>query len=151
MKRGIKKIVRQLPGFTSYCECVKLCSNMEVEHVVPKSFLKKVLINGKFNQANNDMHNLFRCCSRINSQKGAGLLGVDWDAGSHNSYLARSALYMDWKYGLEIPDYLLMEWKLMALEIEPLEFEYERNNIISSHQGNDNVFITEFPGSIIYY
>ncbi len=151
MFKKSKQIVRELPGFTSYCSCTKLCSNLEVDHMIPKHFLKKKLVNGTFNQANSDMHNLFRCCNRINNPKGHKLLGVDWDAGDHSTYLARTALYMDMQYDLGVPEDLLLVWKEMALRTDPLEFEHERNEIIKHKQGRDNPFISEFPSSIIYY
>lgn len=149
--QSVKRIVRELPGFKSYCSCTTMCSNMEVDHLIPKSFLSKVLVNGHFRNANQDMHNLFRCCTTINRPKSNLMLGVDWDAGDHNGYLARSALYMDMQYELSISDETLIKWKEMAIRIEPLEFEFVRNEIIIGHQNNDNPFISEYPSSVIYY
>ena len=149
--QSVKRIVRELPGFTSYCSCTSMCSNTEVDHLIPKSFLSKTLMNGYFRNANKDMHNLYRCCTNINRPKGKKMLGIDWDAEDHNAYLARSALYMDMKYELGVSEELLLVWKEMAIKVEPLEFEFVRNEIIIGHQNNDNPFISEYPSSVIYY
>ena len=154
MKRSVKKIVRNLPGFQSYCECVKPCSGVEIDHVVPKSLLKKK--SKKFNQANNDMHNLFRCCHKINNPKGSKLIGSTYttDSPLHDSYLARSALYMGDRYDL-FTGHIYLPYinrlKYIALSCNPFDFEYDRNIEIESIQGCDNKFVTDYPQSIIKY
>lgn len=165
MRQSVKKVVRKLPGLTSYCSCVKSCSNVEVDHLIPKFLLKQK--SNQYNKSINDMHNLFRCCTKINNPKGCKILGDDWVVSKdndwvvskdnndlayvHNSYLARAALYMDMQYDLNVSKDLLLIWKNMALQTEIFEFEKQRHNIIKTHQKTENPFITEFPSSIILY
>lgn len=152
MKHRVKKLVKELPGLHSYCLCTKPCSGLNVDHVVPKSYLRRQLSASAFNHADRDMHNLFRCCINMNQDKAAKMLGDDYRVeGAHNSYLARSALYMDWKYGLGSPEDLILEWKLMALESPVFEFETQRNEIIKSIQKSDNPFISEHPSKTVLY
>ena len=160
MKQSVKKIVRELPGLTSYCACLKTCTNVEVDHVIPKHLLKKSLVKNVlfenpqkslYNKSINDMHNLYRCCTKMNRPKSNKILGQNWDAKEHNSYLARAALYMDMQYELNVSEDLLLIWKNMALQTEVLDFEKERNDIIMSHQNQSNPFITELPSFIVYY
>lgn len=152
MSRKAKSVVRNLPGFTSYCECLKSCSNVEVDHVIPRKFLRDNLEPTHYKKAEWDMHNLYRCCFKINNPKSHKIIGQNWQAGNgHDSYLARAALYMDWKYGLEVSEDLLLQWKVMALSVDPLRDEKERNKIITEIQGHSNPFIEEYPKKIILY
>ena len=70
---------------------------------------------------------------------------------NHVSYLARSALYMDWKYSLDVDLDMIFRWKYMAVQFDPCEFELERNELIKEFQGNDNPFVSDFPSKIVYY
>jgi len=157
LRSSVRKLVNTLPGNISYCSCNIICSNSNVEHVIPISFLRKNINNTNIKTAVNDMHNLHKCCETANTLKGCGILGQTYKTSDQNidSYLARSALYMDWKYKIlsnnNTTDKLLSTWKLMALETKPFPFEHERNEIIKDVQGNDNPFISKYTESVKIY
>ena len=152
MKNSIRKFIQNLPGPKSYCGCNKLCSPLEIEHVVPISLLKQKK-NKNYKKSINDPHNLFYVCSEINSKKSSALLLEDYMPPDrlHLSYLSRAALYMDWKYELSVSPELLLKWKYWALQSEIISFELEKNQTIveSELKYGDNPFLSEFPSKII--
>jgi hypothetical protein len=160
LRPSIKKAVHSFPGNISYCSCSIICTNPNIDHVIPISFLRKNINSTNIKTAVNDMHNLYKCCEIENRLKGCGILGQTYITSDKtiDSYLSRSALYMDWKYGIlsknpgsNKSEKLLSKWKLMALEIKPFFFERERNEIIKDIQGNDNPFISKYPDSVKTY
>ena len=140
MRQSLKKFILSLPGPKSYCHCESVCSNIEIEHVLPKSILKKTLIRKTFKEANRDPHNLYTCCSKLNRDK-ALLLGQNYVAYDFSGMLGRSCLYMNYAYGLNIKDRIVNTWNNFSLLYPPLPFEYERAKIIYLKTGKRNTFI----------
>lgn len=139
-----RKFILELPGIASYCNCEKLCSKLEIEHVYPKILLKKKLDRKLFLIANSDPHNLFSCCSYLNKQKGYSLLGKNYDAGIFNGMLARSCLYMNFSYNLKTEKEIVTIWNNYSLLYPPFSFEYERSEIIGKYTGKVNPFIVNY-------
>lgn len=145
----MRKFIRTIPGPMSYCNCVKGCSEIQVDHVVPKSFLKSNIKNPKnLARAVNDGHNMYTCCENINQSKDDKLLGVNFTAGKNNNHLARSALYMNSTYDLNVDQEVLHTWEVMSMEMEPWEFEILRSKLIKDRQGEGNKFIDMYPAKI---
>lgn len=146
MKKGLRNFILNLPGPpSSYCTCNKLCSDVEIDHVVPQKFLKEN-INKKLENALNDPHNLYRCCSHKNREKGHSLLNKKKEAGDDFSgLLARSYLYMIWKYNIEISKEILTEIKTMNNLHSPFIFERNREAEIKYYTGQGNPFINCYP------
>lgn len=141
-----KNFVKSLPGPKSYCKCAKLCSPAEIDHVLPQSLIKETISDKKLlKRALNDAHNRYTCCRMLNQKKSNKILGVNWFAKSHNSHLARSALYMKDKYNLKLPDELSSIWINMSMDLEPWDFEQERNSMILEKQGNVNLYVDNYP------
>lgn len=151
MSKNHRLIIKKLPGPISYCDCKKLCSRVEIDHVIPKSLLKRKT-SRRFSSANRNMHNLHRCCHKVNNPKSAALIGLNYTTGLliHDSYLARIALYMDEKY--DLLDYKhIVKLKEISLTHKPFDYEIERNRIVTDIQGDNNDFITDFPDKILSY
>ena len=74
ISRGYKNLVRVMPGPKSYCKCERMCSQVTVDHVIPKSFIKRTMSIS----CANDLHNLYPCCSKLNGEKGSKLFGKDF-------------------------------------------------------------------------
>ncbi len=142
MRKSIRKIVLDLPGPMSYCSCITPCSKPTVDHLIPKSLLKHQLGKVGYKKANTDLHNLHRCCERMNRSKSNLLFGENYQLDSYFDYLARNALYMEWKYSLTINNNVKELWNTMALASEPEDFEHERNQIIIENGGNHNIFLS---------
>lgn len=147
MRKITRSFVLSLDGPPcSYCTCNRLCSRMEVDHVLPQVYLKEKI--GKRNLLNiaiNDPHNLYRVCSRKNSEKGGSLLS-DRVAGDEFSGLkARSYLYMNSRYRLNMDSYMLSSLKSMSLMHRPFPFEIRRSTEIKNYMGQGNSFIDYFP------
>ena len=150
MKKSMKGIVLALDGPPcSYCTCGKLCSPINIDHVLPQSYLRNNIESSKLlNVAINDPHNLYRVCERKNKEKGSSLLS-DRIAGDEFSGLkARSYLYMNWKYSLGFDEYFLSEIRSASLMHAPFLFEIRRSKTISYYNGQSNPFIEYFPLSI---
>ena len=137
-----KRLVHALPGPVSYCKCTSLCSKPTVEHVVPKSFMKQQ--NKKGNS--NDLHNLYSCCQKLNSQKGSKLFAKEFilSESHHTGALARSCLYMKDTYSLKIPKQTVLTWYELHKVHEPYEFEFERDSIIEEQTGKSNRFLHQW-------
>jgi len=145
----MRKFVRRLPGPLSYCNCVKPCSELQSDHVIPKSFLKERIDNPKkLAKAVNDGHNMYSCCENINQEKDGKMLGVDFTGGQNNPHLARSALYMNDTYELNVDEETVHKWEVMSMEMEPWEFEILRSKLIKVKQGNGNRFIDKYPEKV---
>lgn len=148
MKR-IRKTVLNLPGPISYCTCDRACSQRTVDHVVPQSLIKKQMKGrSDLKKALNDYHNLYGCCRELNQKKSNKLLGKNYRKNGHESYLARSALYMNETYKLNVDRKIVRKWKTMSIMEEPHEFEKVRSLAIQIEQGNGNPYIDEYPGLI---
>lgn len=150
MKKSMKGIVLSMDGPPcSYCTCGRLCSPMNVDHVLPQSYLRNHIEDTRtLNVAINDLHNLYRVCERKNKEKGSTLLS-DRIAGDEFSGLkARSYLYMNWKYQLQMDPYLLSDLKSFSLMHAPFLFEIRRSKTISYYNGQSNPFIDYFPLTI---
>ena len=144
MKNGLKKFVKNLPGPESYCHCLIRCSPIQIEHVFPQKILpkqKRIL---------NDPHNLYTCCAAINKEKGPKLFGRDFILDNtkcdHQGALARSCLYMYDTYELDniVDGKTVALWKVLDEIYEPLDFEYERNEMIFDYNGTWNHYIHTF-------
>ena len=145
MKRKVlREFILSLPGTNSYCECENPCSNIEVEHVIPKKELKDRIDKKLYLKAVNDPHNLFRCCSYLNRQKGCQVLGSTLESDIDFQYygmLSRSCLYMDHMYNLKFNPLLIHKWVNFSTLFPPFNFERERNKLIYEKTGKINIFI----------
>ena len=149
MSRGrltrIKKLIRDLPGPKSYCKCKVLCSPLEVEHVMPNALLKK---GQHFGASTADPHNLYMCCRKINEEKGAQLFAKDFILDSmnsfHNGALSRSCLYMHAKYELNVDKKIVSLWRHLHVAHAPYPFEFERDDLIHSHNQTRNPFLEDY-------
>lgn len=140
--KNLRNFILVLPGPQSYCKCEKLCSPLTIEHVVPKSFIKNSNLSVK---VANDLHNIYPCCSKMNSDKGSMLFGKDFLFGDnisdHTGALSRACLYMHDKYNLQIDRTTLSIWKGLDEMYYPQEFEIIRNDMIYRKTGNNNNFL----------
>ncbi|MFW9952216.1 MAG: hypothetical protein ACFFKA_19015, partial [Candidatus Thorarchaeota archaeon] len=125
-----------LPGPQSYCKCESLCSPLTVEHVIPKSLIKSL---GVARGHANDLHNIYPCCQKLNSDKGSMLFAKDFlfgcDASNHVGALSRACLYMHDKYDLPIDKKTVAIWRELDKMYVPQEFEIIRNEIIYEATG----------------
>lgn len=136
-----RRFILSLPGPVSYCSCDSLCSQLTLEHVLPKSFIKTRTCQNQFKLANRDPHNLFSCCQLLNSEKSNHILGVSYDAEEHSGRLARACLHMNEHYRLATnPDWVQI-WKNFSLLYPPDSAEYLRNELITEKTGIKNRFI----------
>ena len=142
--KGYKNFVRALPGPQSYCKCESLCSPLEVEHVIPKSILKK---HSDFRKSQKNAHNLYMCCRKMNRQKGSDLFGRDFILDNEQSYhtgaLARACLHMYDTYALQLPPKTVALWRMLDDNHEPYGFEYQRNELIVERWGVPNLYLRE--------
>lgn len=140
-RRGLKNFIRLLPGPQSYCKCENLCSEVTIEHVIPKSLIKQA---GYRSNVSNDLHNIYPCCKNLNQEKGSLLFGKDFlfEEGSyHTGALARTCLYMYDKYDLPINTKVVSLWREFDNNYMPEEFEYHRNKIIYRKTGTTNPYL----------
>jgi len=147
MRKALRDLVLNLPGPTSsYCACNKSCSAIEMDHVLPKKFLKQHISDkGKLTLALKDPHNLYRCCSIKNRKKGHQLL-KDKDVGNDFSgMMARSYLYMFWRYKIKPDAKLKSTVECMNTIHTPFKFERERDEKIRIFNGQRNPFIYNYP------
>jgi endonuclease I len=142
-KKGLKPFIKNLPGPHSYCKCDKLCSRLEVEHVIPKMILKTGF---DFNVSKKDPHNLYKCCSRINRDKGHKLFGKDFvlDNSYHKGALSRSCLYMYETYKLPIDKKVVSIWRHLHKEYPPHPFEIQRDILIQKFCNTRNYFLDDY-------
>lgn len=141
MRKSLRKFILELPGANSYCECQFPCSKIEIEHVYPKSLLKAKLDKKLFAKANQNPHNLYKCCSYLNRKKSSLLLGEPYVRDEFNGMLARACLYMDYTYNLNNTDRTISTWTNYSLLYPPFPFEYERSKKIYEYTGSSNIFI----------
>lgn len=143
-RRGLRNFVRLLPGPQSYCTCENLCSQLTIEHVIPKSLIKQA---GRNPGVANDLHNIYPCCKNLNQKKGSLLFGKDFllaDGSQHTGALARSCLYMYDQYELPIDSRVVSLWKVFNDNYVPEEFEYHRNEIIYNKTGTTNPYFENY-------
>jgi endonuclease I len=150
MRKTTRSFVLSLEGPPcSYCTCNRLCSRMEMDHVLPKVYLKsKIIRSDILSVALNDPHNLYRVCNRKNSEKAATLLSDSVAGDEFSGMKARSYLYMNWRYGLNMDQYLLSSVKSMSLMHRPFNFEIRRSKEIAHYTSQGNPFIEYFPLSV---
>ena len=143
-------------------------SSLTAEHIFPQSFIKD------YKNANLDMHNIYLTSSKTNSHrsnykyideniyniyyKNNKLIRVTNNNYKNNKYkfyipcintrgaIARSIAYMKYTYPqLNIDNVLdlklMLKWNLLY---PPTQLEIQRNKIIKSIQGNDNLFISKY-------
>ena len=146
----MKRFVKSLPGPISYCNCVKACSDIQVDHVIPEAYLKQKIPNNprKLQKALKDPHNMYSCCENINQRKADKMLGKDFSTGQNDPHLSRAALYMNETYELDVEEDILHKWKVMNMEMEPWDFEYERSNKIKKRNGKGNKFVGSYPTKV---
>ena len=144
MKRSVKNFVLSLPGPDSYCDCKKLCSRVEIEHVCPKSILKFRLPKENYIKAINDPHNLYRCCSFLNCSKGSSIIVNQQSFKNFSGVLSRAFLYMNFQYKLKFDSKLVYKWIQMSEIFPPEEFEFLRSSLVTNKTGEINTFIEKF-------
>ena len=165
--KSVKNFVKILPGPLSYCNCKKACSRIEVDHVIPIYEIRKQILDNKniprdenldmniinsnilkkYTNAIKNPHNMYRCCSKINRLKDSSLFGKDFYKNKDKSlysYLARSCLYMGWKYNLDFDEELIDFWKTCTLFKSPWNFERERSAMIFKNYKLENPYIDKF-------
>jgi len=147
MRKTIRTFVLGLQGPPcSYCTCNQLCSRMEVDHVLPQDYMRKTIKNRNvLVQAVNDPHNMYRVCNRKNLEKGSSLLSEKFAGDEFSGLKARSYLYMNTKYSLNMDEYFLSTLKSMSLMHRPFPFEIRRSKEIAHYTGQGNSFIDYFP------
>ena len=134
MNKSIRSFVLKLPGPKSYCNCKVYCSKLEVDHVIPQKLLKTQL-NGKIlKKSLKDKHNLYSCCQKMNRRKGMKIFGDDFIlTNKFNGRLARSSLYMKWKYNLVIDYHIIQNWENYSQMFPPDKYEYKRSKLIKTY------------------
>ena len=147
MNKNIRNFILESRGpISTYCNCFKRCSNLEVDHVVPVWYIKQELKGRKnLKKALFDPHNLYRCCRNINQKKSNFLLDVKYTGNEITGLMARSYLYMNWKYDLYFDEKTLKDLQSMSNINPPFHFEFERSAKIATITGNKNLFIDYYP------
>ena len=147
MNRNLRKFILKSNGPTcTYCNCITPCSEIEVDHVVPVWYIKKELEDTSYlKRALYDPHNLYRCCRNMNKKKANFMLDVKYTGNEITGLMARSYLYMNWKYGLYFDDKTLEELQTMSNINPPFNFEFNRSAEIAARTGNRNFFIDNYP------
>ena len=144
MKKNVKLFIQSLPGPQSYCKCEKLCSPLEIEHVVPNALLRK---HDNFGMSTSDPNNLYTCCKKMNRQKNTKLFGKDFVLDNEMSYhtgpLARACLHMLDAYELNIPRETVALWEILDQNHIPQDFEYERDDLIIEKTGRGNMYLED--------
>lgn len=141
---NLRSFIELLPGPQSYCKCQSLCSQLTIEHVIPKSLIKR---SGLSKSCANDLYNIYPCCSRLNGDKGSLIFGKDFlfnsDNSNHTGALSRTCLYMYEKYNLSIDTKTVSLWRELDKVHVPQEFEITRNDIIYRKTGVYNPFLMD--------
>jgi len=141
----LRTFIRSLPGPKSYCKCETLCSQLTIEHVVPKSFIKRA---GHTNKAANDLHNIYPCCQKLNGIKSNKLYGKNFILDEKNSYhvgaLARACLYMYDEYNLPFDGKTVAMWRILDYNYPPKLFELTRNDKIVELKGTKNHYLSSW-------
>ena len=140
-KIRLRSFILSLPGPLSYCDCQTPCSRLELEHVLPKSVLKRSLSGKTFQQANKNPHNLLTCCRPLNQEKSNLVLAINYDSESHNGRLARACLYMNDFYQIGFDTEIVTRWKNFSLLYPADREEYLRNSLIYDKTGLNNKYI----------
>ncbi len=147
MPSDIKRLIRALPGPKSYCKCTVMCSPLEIEHVIPKSYLKQSFSKSKSDVIPNAVwnpHNLFTCCSYLNRLKADNLYGDKFFLPT-NSYhygaLARASLYMTEYYNLKMSNEIVQYWIDNHNKHPPQPFEFRRNEMIFKNVMKSNSYL----------
>jgi len=153
MKKFLRNLVLNVDGPTcTYCNCIKPCSNLEMDHVLPAWYLKQELKGGKILFAGlNDPHNIYRCCSDLNRKKGPFMLDVKFTGNEITGLMARSYLYMNWKYNILFDEDTLKFLNTMTIINPPFKFEYERSRQIREVTGKKNIFVEDYPKTLHRY
>ena len=149
MRKNTRSFILTLTGPpSSYCTCNKLCSDLEIDHVVPQKFLKEKIYNRKnLISAINDPHNIYRCCSIENRKKGHSLLKDEFAGNEFSGLKARSYLYMIWKYNMKIEKPFIESLNTMNRLHSPFKYEKKRSLEILSNNGQRNPFIYYYHGT----
>ena len=143
MKKSIRQLVLNLKGPSSiYCNCNSPCSKLEIDHVVPRWYLKKV-IKTELKSAITDPHNLYRCCNIMNRNKGALMLDIKFKSQEISGLMSRSYLYMNWRYNMYLDPSSLFYLKTISKNNQPFPFEVERSKKIFLKTGVFNPFINK--------
>jgi len=130
---------------STYCNCNKLCSSLEIDHVLPAWYIRQNVDKKSLKSSLLDPHNLYRCCSSINRKKGASLLDVNSTGQEISGLMSRSYLYMNWKYDIYFDEEILFYLKTMSIINKPFPFEIERSQKIYEKTGKKNPFIQHYP------
>lgn len=144
MRKTTRDFVLSLKGPKClYCNCFPLCSKVEIDHIVPVSFLRNV----SSNKCLDDPHNLYPCCSFLNQRKGSSLIVIDnhFIGNEISGVVARTYMYMQWKYNIFFPHKMLSHLRSMSLLHKPFEFEKERSIEIRNKYNLVNPFIEKYP------
>jgi len=148
MKNNTKHLIKNLPGPKSYCNCNKLCSPLELEHVMPEKVLIQKLQGNLLNKAFNDPHNIYNCCRKINRKKSYLIPIIQFKVHYFNGILSRSCLYMNDTYNLGFDMETINRWKVSSLLYEPSDSEIERSYLISTKTiYAANNYIRDYPYS----
>lgn len=149
MNKNIRNFILESRGpISTYCNCFKRCSNLEIDHVVPVWYIKKELQGNKnLKNALFDPHNLYRCCRNMNQKKSSFLLDVKFTGNEITGLMARSYLYMNWKYDLYFDEKTLKDLQTMSNINSPFNFEFERSYKIGKLTGNKNLFVDNYPST----
>lgn len=143
MRKFTRKFILSLPGPpSSYCTCNKLCSPIEIDHVVPQKYLKENITDRKkLNDALNDPYNIYRCCANKNRKKGHTILTNDIAGDEFSGLMSRSYLYMKWRYKMKISKNLLSTIKCMDRLHSPFTYEKKRSDKIKEYNDQINPFV----------
>jgi endonuclease I len=96
-------------------------------------------------RAQMDVHNLQRCCAKGNRLKGTRMLSVRDMDGEFSGIVARTYLYMNWRYQLGVDQCTLSTWKSLSLYVHPSLYERQRARSIAHYTGQANWFVDLFP------
>ena len=145
MNKSVRKFVLDLKGpVSTYCNCKNPCSRLEIDHVIPIWFLKRNVKRKYLKSAINDPHNLYRCCRKLNGEKGGIMLDAKYKTDERTGLMSRSYLYMTWRYDLTFYNEYLNDLNTMSFIHQPEKFEIKRNLKIAENTGLENPFITHY-------
>jgi len=132
----------KLNSYTKY-------NDLTAEHIFPQSFTKHYL------KANKDMHNIYLTNYYTNNlrsnKKFSQFVNVNMSTkvfipcNYSRGLIARSLVYMKYTYPSlnlsSVIDYnIIILWNTLY---PPNEYEFKKNNIIYTYQGNKNIFIED--------
>jgi len=124
-------------------------NDLTAEHIFPQSFIKH------YNKANKDMHNIFLTNYYTNNLRSNNKFSHCINENITNKIyipcnysrgiIARTLVYMKYTYPLlnlsSVIDYnIVILWNELY---PPNDYEFKKNNIIYTYQGNKNIFIED--------